>query len=322
MKKRFTVLLVENIHEAGINILNRVAEVKLASSTSEDVLAEEVKDVDALIIRVIGRVSRKVIESARKLKVIGHHGAGLDNIDLEAATDHGIPVVYTPEANTESVAEHTIGLMIAIAKKIPQTHYALTRNKNWAIRYECIGTELYRKTLGLIGFGRIGRAVARRAKGFKMRVLAYDPYVSEDVAKKFGVKLVDLKTLLSNSDFVSIHVPLTKETYKLIGKRELEMMKPKTFLINTARGGVLDYKAVYEALIEGKLAGAAFDVYEEEPPNLEDPLFKLDNIIATPHMAAITEEALKRMAITVAKDVVKVLKGKRPKYIANPEVLK
>jgi D-3-phosphoglycerate dehydrogenase len=322
MSKKFTALLVEKIDEAGMSILNKVAEVKFASSNSEKVLAEEVREVDALIIRVRGKVSKKVIKNARKLKVVGHHGAGLDNIDLQAATERGIPVVYTPDANTESVADHTIGLMIAVAKKIPQAHYALTRDKNWSIRYECIGTEIYKKTLGLIGLGRIGRSVVGRAKGFKMRVLAYDPYISEDVTKKLGVKLVDLKTLLSNSDFVSIHVPSTKETHKMIGKRELEIMKSKAFLINTSRGGVVDEVAVYKALIKGKLAGAAFDVYEKEPPDPNNPLFKLDNVVATPHMAAHTEEALRSMAITVARDTVKVLKGKRPKYVANPEIFK
>jgi len=322
MRKKFTVLLVEKIDEKGVAVLDEVAQVKFASSASESVLVHEARDVDAVIIRVIGTISNRVIENARKLKVIGRHGVGLDNVDLKAATDHGIPVVYTPEANTESVADHTIGLMICLAKKIPQAHYALTRNKNWSVRDEYIGTEVYGKNLGLIGFGRIGRSVSRRAKGFKMRVLAYDPYVSDSIAKRIGVKLVDLETLLIESDFVSIHTPLTKDTYKMIGKRELEMIKPKAFLINTSRGGIVDEAAVYEVLVKGKLAGAAFDVYDKEPPDPDNPLLALNNVIATPHMASHTEEALERMAVTVAKDVVKVLKAEHPKYLANPAIFK
>ncbi len=320
MKNNFTVLLVEKIDKAGIDILKEIADLKFASSASEKVLANEAKEVDAVIIRTVGKISKKVIQSARRLKVIGRHGAGIDNVDLQAATERNIPVVYTPKANTESVADHTIGLMISVAKKIPQAHYAFTRNKNWSARYEYIGTEIYEKALGVIGLGRIGRSVTRRAKGFKMQILAYDPYISKGTAKKLGVKLVDLKTLLGNSDFVSIHVPLTKNTYKMIGKRELEMMKPSAYLINTSRGGIADEAAVYEALVKGKLAGAAFDVYDKEPPDPDNPLFKLDIVIATPHMASHTEEALRRMAVTVAEDVVKVLRGERPRYLANPEI--
>lgn len=320
MRNKFSILLVEKIDEAGMNILQRVAETKIASAFSEDVLVKETRDVDAVIIRTVGKISAKVIESANKLKVIGRHGAGYDNIDVETATKYKIPVVYTPEANIESVADHTIGLMIAVAKKIPQAHYALIKNGNWSARYTFIGTEVYKKTLGLIGLGKIGRAVAKRAKGFRMRILAYDPFISECTAKKLGVRLVDLKILLQNSDFVSLHVPLTKETQGLIGKAEIEIMKDGAYLINTARGGVIDEDAVYEALVKGKLAGAAFDVYATEPPEPEDPLFKLENVVVTPHMAAHTKEALRRMAVDVASDVIRVLKGNKPKNVANPEV--
>lgn len=320
VKDKFNVLLVEKIDEVGVDILRRVAKITVASAASEDVLVEEIRDMDAVIIRTVGKISAKVIESANKLKVIGRHGAGYDNVDVETATKYGIPVVYTPEANTESVADHTIGLMIAVAKKIPQAHLALTKNCDWFVRYKYIGTEIYGKTLGIIGLGRIGRAVARRAKGFKMKILAYDPLISEAAAKKLGVKLVDLETLLRNSDFVSLHVPLTKETQGLVGQKELEMMKDGAYLINTSRGEIINENAVYEALVEGKLAGAAFDVYTREPPDRENPLFKLDNVVATPHMAAHTQEALRRMAVDVASDVVRVLRGRKPKYIINPEV--
>jgi D-3-phosphoglycerate dehydrogenase len=322
MRNRFSVLLVEEIDEAGMNILRKVADLKIASAVSEDILAREIRDMNAVIIRVLGKVSAKVIESANKLKVIGRHGAGYDNVDVETATKYKIPVVYTPQANTESVADHTIGLMIAVAKKIPQAHHALTKNGDWSVRYTYIGTEIYGKTLGLIGLGRIGRAVAKRAKGFRMKILAYDPFISEDVAKKLGVGLVDLETLLKSSDFVSLHVPLTKETYGLIGKAEIKIMKNGAYLINTSRGELVDENAVCEALVSGKLAGAAFDVYTKEPPDPRNPLFKQENVVATPHMAAHTKEALRRMATDVASDVVRVLKGQKPRCVVNPEVYK
>ncbi|MEM3765535.1 MAG: hydroxyacid dehydrogenase [Candidatus Bathyarchaeia archaeon] len=322
MKNKFSILLVEEIDKAGMDILKKAANLKIASAVSEDILVKEIKDMDAVIIRAVGKISAKIIESANKLKVIGRHGAGYDNVDVETATRHKIPVIYTPQANTESVADHTIGLLIAVAKKIPQAHHALTKKGDWFVRYTYIGTEIYGKTLGLIGLGKIGRAVAKRAKGFRMRILAHDPFIPETVAQKLGVRLVDLNTLLKNSDFVSLHVPLTKETQGLISKEEIEAMKDGAYLVNTSRGELVDENAVYEALVKGKLAGAAFDVYAKEPPDPRNPLFKLGNVVATPHMAAHTKEALRRMAVNVASDVVRVLKGSKPKYVANPEVYK
>lgn len=316
----FTVLLVEEIDEAGLRILSDDAKVIFASGYSEETLLRETENVDAIIIRVMGRITRKVIENARKLKVIGHHGAGLDNVDLKAATEHRIPVVYTPEANTESVADHTMGLMIAVAKKIPQAHHAIKIDKNWSARYEYIGTEICGKTLGLIGLGKIGRSVAKRARGFNMRVLYYSRTRKPHLEKELGVEYVDLDTLLRLSDFVSVHVPLTEKTYKMIGSREIGKMKRGSFLINTSRGGIVDEAALYDALASGKLAGAALDVYEREPPDPENPLFRLENVVFTPHMAAHTKEALRRMAVTVAEEVMKVLNGERPRYLANPKV--
>lgn len=320
MQSEPVILLVEEIDEAGLEILRNCGKVVFASGCSEDVLIKEIENVDAVIIRVMGKITQHVINAAKKLKVIGRHGAGLDNVDLKAATERGIPVVYTPEANVESVAEHTIGLMIAVAKKIPQAHYALKIKNDWSVRYKYIGTELSNKTLGLIGLGRIGRNVARLAKGFNMRVLYYDRVRMPDQEEELGVKYVDLDTLLESSDFLSIHVPLTKETYKMIGEHEIKKMKPGAFLINTSRGGIVDEAALYRALVSGKLAGAALDVYEKEPPDFKNPLFNLENVVFSPHMAAHTKEALRRMAVTVAEDVVAVLQGKHPRYVANPEV--
>jgi len=322
MAGQFKVLLVEKIDEAGLKLLEGISEVKLASGASEETLMEESRDMDAIVIRALGRITAKVMDNAPRLKVVGRHGVGVDNIDVEAATRRGIPVVYTPEANAEAVADHAMGLIIALAKNIVWGNCALKFRGNWNFRYEQRGTDVYGKTLGIIGLGRIGRRVAKRARGFDMRVLVYDPYVNRDSALKVGVELVDLETLLRSSDFITVHVPLTEETRKLLGEREFNLMKPGAFLVNTSRGEVVDEKAIVKALSTGRLAGAGLDVFEREPPDPENPLFKLDNVVVTPHMASHTVESLRRMAIEVAEGVVKVLKGETPTNIVNPEVLK
>jgi len=322
MLGQFKVLLVEKIDDAGLKLLEGISEVKFASGTSEETLMEESRGVDAIVIRAMGRITAKVMGNAPRLKVVGRHGVGVDNIDVEAATRRGIPVVYTPEANAEAVADHTMGLIIALAKNIVQGNCALKFKGNWNFRYEQRGTDVYGKTLGIIGLGRIGRRVAKRARGFDMRVLVYDPYVNEDGASKVGVELVDLETLLGSSDFVTIHVPLTEETRKLLSEREFSLMKPGAFLVNTSRGGVVDERAIIRALSTGRLAGAGLDVFEKEPPDPENPLFKFGNVVVTPHMASHTVESLRKMAVEVAEGVVKVLKGETPTNIVNPEVLK
>jgi D-3-phosphoglycerate dehydrogenase len=322
MPRQFKVLLVEKIDEAGLRLLGGIGEVKIASRASEEPLMEESKDVDAIVIRALGRITAKIMDSAPRLKVVGRHGVGVDNIDVEAATRRGIPVVYTPEAKAEAVADHTIGLIIALAKNIVQGNCALKFKGNWNFRYEQHGIDVYGKTLGIIGLGRIGGRVAKRAKGFDMKVLVYDPYVNKDSASKVEVKLVDLGTLLASSDFVTVHVPLTEETRKLLGEREFNLMKPGAFLVNTSRGGVMEERAMIRALSTGRLAGAGLDVLEKEPPDPANPLFKFDNVVVTPHMASHTVESLRKMAIEVADGVVKVLKGETPTNVVNPEVLK
>jgi len=322
MAGQFKVLLIEKIDEAGLKLLEGISEVKLASGASEETLMEESRDMDAIVIRALGRITAKVMDKAPRLKVVGRHGVGVDNIDLEAATRRGILVVYTPEANAEAVADHTMGLIIALSKKIVQGNYALKFKGNWNFRYEQRGIDVYGKTFGIIGLGRIGQRVAKRAKGFDMKVLVYDPYINRDSASKVGVELVDLETLLRSSDFVTIHVPLTEETRKLLSEREFNLMKTGAFLVNTSRGGVVDERAMVKALSTGRVAGAGLDVFEKEPPDPENPLFKFDNVIVTPHMASHTVESLRKMAIEVAEGVVKVLKGETPTNIVNPEVLK
>ncbi len=318
---RFKFLVTEKIDEAGLKILEGAGEVVFASGTSEETLIRESRDVDAIIIRALGRITVGVLSNALNLRVVGRHGVGVDNVDVEAATKRGVIVVYTPDVNSEAVADHTFGLIIASARRIAQADHALRTRAEWKFRYECIGTNVYGKTLGIIGLGRIGRRVAKRAYGFKMRILAYDPYVTASPAEDLNVEIVDLKTLLSLSDFVTIHVPLTKETHGLLGEEELSLMKKEAFLINAARGGVIDESALVKALALGRLAGAALDVFSKEPPDPENPLFKMDNVVVTPHMAAHTKETLRDMAVTVATDVVQALIGEIPRNIVNPEVL-
>ena len=245
---------------------------------------------------------------------------GFDNIDLEAATKRGIPVVYSPHANADTVADFTLGLIIALLRKIVDAHLATKSGKFRLKRF--LGVELCNKVIGIIGFGQIGSRVAQRALSFGMKVITYDPYVKEEVLAKFNARKVSLEELLRTSDIVTIHVPLTEKTRNLIGEKELKLMKSGAVLINTARGGIVNENALYKALREGWIAGAAIDVYEKEPPSKDNPLFKLDNIIVTPHIAFFTKEAVRRMDMMIAQDVVSVLQGKKPKNIANPEVLK
>ncbi|MHA1721935.1 MAG: phosphoglycerate dehydrogenase [Candidatus Baldrarchaeia archaeon] len=308
--------------EEAIRLLKSIGDVErntYGRPLTEDELKHVIKDVDALIVG-IDNVTDDVLKHANRLKVLANHGVGLDNIDLEAATKRGIPVVYSPHANADSVADFTLGLILALLRRIVDAHL-VTKAGGFRSR-KFLGVELRDKVIGIIGFGQIGFRVAQRALGFGMKVITYDPYVADEVLAKFDAKRASLEELLKNSDIVTIHVPLTGETRNLIGEKELKLMKKNAVLINTARGGIVDENALYKALKEGWIAGAAVDVYEVEPPGRDFPLFKLDNVIVTPHIAFYTREAVRRMDMMITHDVVNVLQGKRPKNIANPEVLK
>jgi len=317
------ILVSDALHEAGIELLRKVADVEVATGLGDEQLIEKIRSADALLVRSKTKVTKNVIQAAKKLKVIGRAGVGVDNIDLEAATKRGIVVVNAPEASSITVAEHTIGLMLAIARKIPFADASLKSGK-WE-KKKFLGIELRGKTLGVIGFGRIGSQVVAKAKAFGMQILVYDPYISEKLAKDLGAKITDLEELIKNSDFITLHVPLTEQTRGMIGKREIEKMKKGTFIINCARGGIVDEKALYEGLKSGKIAGVALDVFEKEPP-LESPLLKLDNVIVTPHLGASTEEAQKYASIIACEEVMRVLKNEAPHNVVNmpvfsPEVL-
>ena len=317
--RSFKVLLYEEMHEAGKALLKEKAEILFANSLDEASLLKEVKEVDGIIIRANGKVTRKMMESAPRLKVIGRHGVGVENIDLQAATEKGIWVVNTPDANDLSVAEHFFGLALILSKMLKKADIAL-REGRFEARYQYIGNELHGKTLGILGFGRIGRAVGRIGhKGFDMELLYYDALRYEETEKELKARKVSLEEVLSQSDYISINLPMLPETKGILGKREFGLMKPSAFIINLARGPIWDEKALYQVLKEGKIAGAASDVYEVEPATQDHPLLQLENFVGTPHMAAHTEEALRRMSM-VAEDVIRVLEGKTPVHPVNPVV--
>jgi D-3-phosphoglycerate dehydrogenase len=314
--KRFVVLLYEDMHEAGKAILGEKAEILFAISLEESSLIKEVREADGIIVRANGKVTRKMMDAAPKLKVIGRHGVGVENIDLEAATEKGIWVVNTPDANNASVAEHFFGLALMLSKMLKKGEIALKQGR-WEARYQYIGKELHGKTLGILGFGRIGKTVGRMAsKGFEMKVLYYDTIQYKEAEEEIQARKVSLDELLSRSDFISINLPMLPGTRGLIGKRELGRLKPTAYIINLARGAIWDEKALYAVLKEGKIAGAGSDVFEVEPTTKDHPLFQLENFIGTPHLAAHTDEALKRMSL-VAEDIIRVLDGKVPLHPVN-----
>ncbi|HHY46724.1 MAG TPA: hydroxyacid dehydrogenase [Firmicutes bacterium] len=318
MRKR--VLIVQPIHKSGVEILEPHFEVKVAPDPSVDTVIKEIKGVHGVIVRT-APFTRAIIEAADSLMVIARHGVGVDNIDVAFATERGIPVANTPYANTISVAEHVIALMTALAKQLPK-YDAATREGQFEIRNTYSAVDLDGKTLGIIGLGRIGRELAAKcAAAFNMKVVAYDPYVGEDIMRQANVtNASSLDELLRQADFVSIHVPLVEETRGMIGARELALMKPTAFLINAARGGIVDENALAEALRNRQLAGAGIDVFAEEPPGPQNPLFNLDNVILTPHSGALTRECVVRMATGAAEAVRDVLLGGRARYVVNPEV--
>jgi D-3-phosphoglycerate dehydrogenase len=304
------VLVASRIHEDGLKLLreNKI-EVTYVEEPSEEELVKLVKGHHGLIVRGKPLVTKRVIDSADQLLVIARAGVGVDNIDVEAARARGIEVITTPEATTQSVAELAVGLMLAVARKIAFSDRRM-RAGEWVKKY-AEGFELYGKVLGIIGAGRIGSAVARICKyGFNMQVVYYDVVRYPKLEEELGAKFMPLEELLKVADVVSIHVPLTKDTYHLINEERLKLMKRAAILINTARGGVVDTNALIKALKEGWIAGAGLDVYEEEPLPPGHPLTTLDNVVLTPHIGASTHEAQARAGIQVAEKLIEFFKSK------------
>ena len=297
------ILVRERIADAGIDFLRRRFEVDVDFDSP---LEEKIADYDAIIVRSATDVSAELIDRAERLKVIGRAGVGVDNVDVEAASRRGIVVANAPQSTIVSAAEHAFGLLLALSRNIPQAHAALKEGR-WE-RARFAGLELADKTLGVVGFGRIGQQVARRARAFEMDVLAYDPYVAPERFRDFGVTMVEsLEELLSESDFVTLHLSLTEETRGLIDRTRLDGARDGIRIVNAARGELVDEEALAEALRSGKVAGAALDVFSEEP--YTGPLLELDNVIVTPHLGASTQEAQDRAGIIVAEQVAAALDG-------------
>ncbi|SMB99568.1 D-3-phosphoglycerate dehydrogenase [Thermanaeromonas toyohensis ToBE] len=302
-------IITEPLLEEGLRILQTVGEVKVLEHPSQEVLVKEIVDADAIVVK-FAKVTRECIEASKRLKIIAKHGVGVDNIDVETATQRGIWVTNVPSVNADSVAEFTVGLILAVARKIPEGVEQIKAGE-WR-RESLLGMELKGKCLGIVGFGNIGQRVARKISGFEMRVIAYDPYVSEEKFLQYGVELVDLNTLLKEADIITLHLPLNRETRGLIGEKELRIVKSSAFLINAARSEIVEKYALLSALKEKRLAGAAIDVFDNEPPSPDDPLLKLPNVIGTPHIAAMTREVQEKIVKTVCDDVVRVLNGQVP----------
>lgn len=301
------VLVTDPISETGITRLRDAGhEVIEAYDITPDELVDRVDDVHALIVRSGTSVTREVIEAAPELVIIGRAGIGVDNIDVDAATEHGVIVANAPEGNVRAAAEHTVGMAFAVARSIPQAHGRL-REGHWA-KGEYLGTELNGKTLGLIGLGRVGQEVAKRFDGLGMDLVAYDPYISEERARQLGAELVDLADCLNRATFLTVHTPLTSETEGMIGEEELAQLEGG-YLINCARGGIVDEAALAEAVSDGVLRGAAVDVFEHEPVDPDNPLLHLENVVVTPHLGASTEAAQEKVATGTAEQLIAAFAG-------------
>jgi D-3-phosphoglycerate dehydrogenase len=312
------VLVADPIAPEGIEILKKHAEVDVKTGLKPEELISIIGEYEGLMVRSETKVTAKVIEAGKKLQVIARAGVGIDNIDVEAATQRGIVVVNAPTANTMAAAEHSIALMLALARHIPQAHDSL-KSGAWK-RQNFVGVEVRNKTLGIVGLGNVGSEVARRVQGFQMRVLGYDPYVSPEHARNLRVELVPLEQIIREADFITLHLPLTPQSKNMIGAKELSIMKPTVRIINCARGGLIDEEALDQALRDGKVAGAALDVFAQEPPK-DSPLLNNEKVIVTPHLGASTQEAQANVAIDSAEQIISVLNGQPVRYAVNAPLI-
>ncbi|TBL79783.1 phosphoglycerate dehydrogenase [Paenibacillus thalictri] len=313
----FKVLVMDGISDMGIQMLYDADDVAVEKKNglSEDELVAIIGEYDALLVRSQTKVTDRIMSASSKLKVVGRAGVGVDNIDLEAATKRGIVVINAPDGNTIATCELTFAMMMAVARSIPQA-YKKTVSGEWD-RKTFVGVELRNKVLGVVGMGRIGSEVAKRAKVFGMDVIGYDPFLTEDRAEKIGVKLGSVEDICRNADFITVHTPLTNETRHMIARPQFEIMRKGVRIINCARGGIIDEKALVEAIAEGIVAGAAFDVYEQEPPTSDHPFLNNPKIIVTPHLGASTIEAQENVAIDVSEEVLHILRDEPFKNAVN-----
>ncbi|MFQ5826955.1 MAG: phosphoglycerate dehydrogenase, partial [Dehalococcoidia bacterium] len=312
------ILVTEPIASEGLEIMRSQAEVEVRLGLKPQELKAAIGDYEGLVVRSETKVTAEVIEAGGKLQVIARAGVGVDNIDVEAATRQGIVVVNAPTGNTLSAAEHSIALMLALCRHIPQAD-ALLKSGMWR-RSDFMGVEVRNKVLGIMGLGNVGSAVAGRARGLEMRLLAYDPFVSADYAQNLGVQLVSLDEIFQESDFITIHLPLNQATRNIIGAKELALVKPTVRIINCARGGLVDEEALFKAIEEGRVAGAAVDVFAQEPTE-DNILFRSPKVIVTPHLGASTTEAQTGVAVDIAEQVNAVLQGQPARYAVNAPLI-
>lgn len=313
------ILVSDPISDQGIEILKKEFDVDIATGLAPAELIKRIGNYEALIVRSETQVTKDVINAGKKLKIIGRAGVGVDNIDVNAATERGIIVVNAPEGNTISAAEHTIAMMLAMSRNIPQANASL-KSKKWD-RKKFMGVEVRGKVLGVIGLGRIGAEVAKRAQGMEMKILAYDPFISQERAHELGVELTTVEDIVKNADYITVHTPLTKETKDLISGKEFAVMKKGARLINCARGGIINEEALAKAVKDGIVSSAAIDVFVKEPP-FDSPLLELDSVIVTPHLGASTEEAQINVAVSVAEQIVNALSGLPVKNAINMPYVK
>ncbi len=313
------VLVADGLAEEGLRRLREAGDVLVRSGLSDEDLCALLPEVEAVVVRSKTRVSGRALASSGRLRVVARAGVGVDNIDVETATRRGILVLNAPESSTIAAAEHTIAMLLALVRHIPQAHAALAGG-GWA-REQFVGTELAGKTLGVVGLGRIGSEVARRALAFGMRVLAYDPYVTAERARRLGIELGAWERVLADSDVLTLHVPLGEDTRALVGASELRAMKPGAFLVNCARGGLVDEIALRDALDGGRLGGAALDVFAEEPPPRDHPLLSHPRVVATPHLGGSTVEAQHSIALEIAEQVLAALRGEPVRGAVNAPAL-
>ncbi len=315
----YKVLIPQDISAEGKKYLtDRGYEIRMGSGITVDAIRKDVEDCDAILART-APFPAEVLEAGKKLKVVGRHGVGVDNIDIGRAAELGIWVTNAPESNSNTVAEHTMLLMLALAKNVLRSCDEFAKG-NFEIRNQLKGMDLEGRTLGIVGMGKIGRLVARKAAAFDMKLIGFDPFIPGERFPEGVTPAKDWESLFREADFITLHIPATKDTKKIVGKKEFGLMKPTAYLINAARGEIVDEPALIEALRTKEIAGAGLDVFEQEPPPKDSPLFSFPNVVLTPHNAALTAECMVRMAVHAAMGIDEVLTGKTPSWPVNKPV--
>ncbi len=316
-----TILATAPIDQTAIDILSPYGEIITAPDDREDTLVSLAADAEVIVVRGVAQITETVIEAADKLKVIGRTGVGINNIDIASATARGIPVVFTPGANSRAVAEAAMAFLLALAKRVTYWDSQTKANK-WNSRYHSMNDDLEGTTLGIVGFGNIGQQLARLATPFDMKIIACDPYTRPDIATELGVEMVPLDELIKRSKYISLHTVLTPETEGMINDKNLQHLQTGSYLINLSRGEAIDsLDTILEALNDGRLAGAGLDVFVPEPADISHPIFKHPNFLTAPHVASLTKNAIDTIHLWMANDIKAVLEGERPKHLVNPEVL-